>query len=156
MVVIIDDKLEIIKRLHLVAVYEQIALQVNFSARGGNRPRLSSDQSDSVWAPAHGSACLPRTLRRSHLTPCRNDAPLGLHLAVLMDHCARGGNRTHTALRQQNFKSCAFTNFATRAGVTLVAFAKATANRGRPRRESNSRIALLQRAELPLFYVATT
>ena len=43
---------------------------------------------------------------------------------------ARGENRTHKALRLQNFKSCAYTNFATRAGATQVAFYKATTNEG--------------------------
>lgn len=34
--------------------------------------------------------------------------------------CARGGNRTHTTLRSANFKSAAYTNFATRAFWLLV------------------------------------
>ena len=57
---------------------------------------------------------------------------------------ARGGNRTHTTLRSQNFKSCAYTSSATRA----------IASAWRPGAELNRRIFLLQRNALPLGYQA--
>lgn len=34
--------------------------------------------------------------------------------------CARGGDRTRTAVRPQNFKSCVATNYTTRAGSALL------------------------------------
>ncbi len=63
-----------------------------------NRPRLSPHQFGSVWAPPHGSLLLE--LARSGVrfsAPRRNDAPLGLRLAVLTDHCAGAENRTRAS-----------------------------------------------------------
>ena len=55
--------------------------------------------------------------------------------------CAGGGNRTHTNLRSQDFKSCMSTSFITPASL-------------RPRGDSHPRIAVLQTAALLLRHVA--
>jgi hypothetical protein len=64
--------------------------------------------------------------------------------------CARGGNRTHMSFKGRGILS------PLRLPITPLEHIarKLSAFSWRPRRESNSRIEILQISELPLFYVA--